>query len=397
MSMNLLKEVLVDMNKKKCLVVVIIVLIISSMCMFSEERGKQRYEVVLSSSDEVEYEVYEESVVVKGSWGSKAGEFGIAYAYVSKKENLIEPTDTFQDPVYPQSLAVDSRGNIYILDVVNNRIQKFSSDGKYILEIPVESFLGAKVIKREYEDFDEYKVEGLVKTLGINIVIDSQDNLYYYCVKREYDKDKHVMMAKSAEVWMFKDDKLVKRWEVPVSGDVWPEMILDPIDGLLWIRNAIIGNKPSQKDYEVKSKILYTQENKKELRKILFQQVQNNWESTSRFNSKLDVHGNEVILNFRFKDNTQLSIKLKGIKSEEDLLLIVKQSKVSERGDIFFPLPDKGIVKYNKDRKMFSIAPMYPLFWYIMDSNGNIYHRKQGIRITEKGIEVVRYERRTKK
>lgn len=209
------------MNSKKCLVIIIGVVVMSSISMFSEEKGKEVYEVELSSGV-VENEVYEERVVVRGRWGVGAGEFGIAYAYVSRNENLIEPIKPLQDPVYPKSLAVDSRGNIYILDVVNNRIQKFSNDGRYILEIPVESFIGAKVIKKEYKEFDEYKVEGLVKTLGVNIVIDSQDNLYYYCVKQEYDKDKGIMVAKKGEVWMFKDDKLVKRWEdsVPKKGYV---------------------------------------------------------------------------------------------------------------------------------------------------------------------------------
>lgn len=33
---------------------------------------------------------------------------------------------------YPSGVAVDSSGNVYVSDLHNNRIQKFTSDGKFI-------------------------------------------------------------------------------------------------------------------------------------------------------------------------------------------------------------------------------------------------------------------------
>jgi hypothetical protein len=244
----------------KWLWVVISIVVISSVCLFSEDK-KQNYEAVLSSSGGVEYEVYEETVVIRGKWGTGPGEFGIAYAYVSKVSNLIEPIGHLQDPIYPKSLAVDSKGNIYILDVVNNRIQKFSKDGKYLLSIPVESFVGAKVVKKEHKEFDEYRVEGLVKVLGINIVIDSQDNLYYYSVRQEYDIDKDIMVARSGEVWKFKNDKLEKRWEVPAHGGVYyqaPLGIFLEKDDSIWIFNIYEKGKKTENCYEVNENKIYT-------------------------------------------------------------------------------------------------------------------------------------------
>ena len=37
----------------------------------------------------------------------------------------------------PTGVAVDASGNVYVVDVVTNRVQKFTSDGAYILSMGV--------------------------------------------------------------------------------------------------------------------------------------------------------------------------------------------------------------------------------------------------------------------
>ncbi|NLH38988.1 MAG: hypothetical protein GX445_02875 [Elusimicrobia bacterium] len=164
---------------------------------------------------------YKPRVIIEGKWGDGPGEFG-TWGDIMNSE-MIE--------YQPNSLSVDSKGNIYILDLVNERIQKFDSNGKYLKSISVESFSGKRYeaettvmvdkdnpevsvppdhprridIKKKF-----IQVEPDFKTIGINIVIDSKDNLYYYLVRREYDKE-GAKTKETGEVWLFKDDKLVEK------------------------------------------------------------------------------------------------------------------------------------------------------------------------------------------
>jgi len=161
---------------------------------------------------EVVIEEYVPEVIIEGKWGSGEGEFG----------KQIDPYVERSGIVYqPGSLAVNSRGDIYILDTVNNRIQKFNKEGQYNESIKIDSFKGKlecweyKKIGAEHPvvtatperpegDF-EYITPNYSPTevLGINIVIDSEDNLYYYCIKGE-----------KGEVWRIKDDEVKEKWEV---------------------------------------------------------------------------------------------------------------------------------------------------------------------------------------
>ena len=156
------------------------------------------------NADNVPIEEYVPKVIIEGKWGSGPGEFGIASRF---------PLGHF-DQYKPNSLAVNSKGQVYVLDYVNNRIQKFDREGKYLISIPVE---GLKGILAGYcagdtcyeeppvpgQKFDR-PVMGDVETIGINIVIDSKDTLYYYLKRVKNGKE-------TGEVWEFKNDKLVKK------------------------------------------------------------------------------------------------------------------------------------------------------------------------------------------
>jgi len=215
-----------------------------------------------SSTDTVVTEEYVPKVIIEGKWGPGPGEFGSTNpGFVSEKA----PDIHFK----PSSLAVDSKGNIYILDPVNNRIQKFDENGKYIKSISVESHIGETVgylIKEpqgtsEPVSIDEkekkYKSAEIIcpiinpnKIRGINIVIDSQDNLYYYCVKRD-----------KGEVWQFKDDKLINKWDAPIGGSIGrgQGMVLDDKDDSVWIYNIQEkGKQQFDKSYEFKKRKVYS-------------------------------------------------------------------------------------------------------------------------------------------
>ncbi|OGS45973.1 MAG: hypothetical protein A2539_06565 [Elusimicrobia bacterium RIFOXYD2_FULL_34_15] len=183
--------------------ILVLVLFLNSMYLYSAELSEstETYKMILTpyATYPVMVEEYMPKVIVEGMWGTEHGEFGKS-----------EWGEQFYEP---QSMIVDSKGNIYILDTVNNRIQKFDSEGKYLLSIPVESFKGktkyfeGKPIENPYlkEKYLIYPIE----VYGINIVIDSNDNLYYYFERN-----------KKGEVWQFKDDKFIKKWEVEAGNSL---------------------------------------------------------------------------------------------------------------------------------------------------------------------------------
>jgi hypothetical protein len=171
------------------------------------------------SSDVPVYE-YVPKVIIRGKWGKKPGEFG--------REGEADVMD-----LKPESMAVDSKGNIYILDFVNNRIQKFDSEGRYLKSIEVDGLRGP-IYAWEFPYYNERMKEEIRRVKdgpekpkgipddelipyiwppevqGINIVIDSNDTLYYYLVRYEYDKEGN-KTKEIGEVWEFKDDKLVRK------------------------------------------------------------------------------------------------------------------------------------------------------------------------------------------
>lgn len=216
-----------------------------------------------------EVETYSPEILVEGGWGEEPGRFGVAWTYPNSLAN--ESPSGRIEPFYPLSIAVNSRGEVYILDPVNNRIQKFSNAGTYLLSLKVEAYAGpeapiwygqtpgddGKMIFDRVREKREGKL-GVdrwfpfydpITTRGINIVIDVQDTLYYYRGKHETKLKEGNPLRYSdptqprpyGEVQIFRDDALVKTVRVP---DV------DPIYGLRtdWAGNIWVGLG----DYEVR-------------------------------------------------------------------------------------------------------------------------------------------------
>ncbi len=65
-----------------------------------------------------------QQVIIKGSWGSGVGEFG---------------KDDVAAEIGPLSFTVDKEENIYILDQMNQRVQKFSHSGDFIASFQIEN------------------------------------------------------------------------------------------------------------------------------------------------------------------------------------------------------------------------------------------------------------------
>lgn len=50
----------------------------------------------------------------------------------------------------PTSITLDYKGNIYLLDAVNNRIKKFLSNGRFLRNIPISEFQLRKLFSRDF-------------------------------------------------------------------------------------------------------------------------------------------------------------------------------------------------------------------------------------------------------
>lgn len=111
------------------------------------------FEIVLAKS----LEQYVPEMLIEGKWGNKPGEFGM--------------TMWEGEGDYPKSFVVDSAGCIYILDHINNRIQKFDNSGKYETSISIESY--RRSTKKEIEESKE-----TWNKLGLDFPVVEADELY---------------------------------------------------------------------------------------------------------------------------------------------------------------------------------------------------------------------------
>ncbi len=185
-------------------------------------------EIVIDDIEKMGVPVYEyvSKVIIEGEMGTgetlEAGPGPYEFGFWS--DGRVNDPEILK----PSSMAVDTKGNIYILDAINNRIQKYDPDGKYIKSIIIEGFSGkrlnaetiltldSRTMRAAEDPFDPSSIEvkkKFVKVVhdykyrGINIVIDSEDNLYYYLIRNPWKKEE------KGEVWQFRDDVVVKKWE----------------------------------------------------------------------------------------------------------------------------------------------------------------------------------------
>lgn len=232
-------------------------------------------------------EEYVPKVVIEGKWGTGPGEFGVAWTYASDVNSPQEESGEIP-PILPSSLAINSKGDVYILDTVNNRIQKFNMEGKYLKSIEVESYNGKEqpiwygiiktsdgkhVLDRVVNKARQGNVVGVdrwfpfywpLTAKGINIVIDTKDTLYYYLKRIKTGKE-------IGEVWEFKNDTLVSKTEAPLGGsiNVGQGLVRDESDDSVWLFNIKDKSSNTIRSHEIKENKGYTSQQRKDKYKDL--------------------------------------------------------------------------------------------------------------------------------
>jgi len=233
----------------------------------------------------VPIEEYVPKVIIEGKWGTGPGEFGMASRF---------PLGYYEQYV-PTSLAVNSKGEIYILDIVNNRIQKFNDTGGFLLALQVE---GLKAELKGYcvgDTCDEEPppvglkydraVLGHTEVVGVNIVIDSGDTLYYYLKRTKDGKE-------SGEVWQFRNDKLISKTSKKNEGNSRQAMSAATYVDLKI--DADVKDSPGGKDFSAvdrkNRKISFQLESGEELygaRRVLYNEASKKWAVRVRKNGKI--------------------------------------------------------------------------------------------------------------
>jgi len=315
------------------------------------------------SNQSVITEEYVAKVIIEGKWGTNAGEFGQTFISLLSENSIV-----------PNSLAVNSKGDIYILDIANNRIQKFNKDGKYIKSISVPSWKGYKLYNWS-SDWSEWDILP-AEAEGKNIVIDSEDNLYYYFIKYRYKKQEEADRDKDGrvsyldlieekdmrshtewldnpeakgEVWLFKNDRLVRKWETNVMERFEPPP-----------------------DYEIEKQKLDKDREKviikfKDGRRMNFE-----YKQIDNENRKIQfIDKNGKVKEFQFKPNRKLK--------ENEKYFVSKEPEV-KNNRIFI---STGIFK-----RPFNYSD---LFTYVYDLEGNLLSIAKGIIFKENPIDSDRY------
>jgi len=144
---------------QKIVILIGFVLLLAGLCVFWILGDNESLVERDSFSEE-----YIPQVIVEGRWGPGPDEFGMA---------LFEG-----NPVFPNSLVVDGRGDIFVLDAFNNRIQQFDRKGKYLASIPIESY------RRSTDElgFD------FASVYVPRLLIDTAGSLYWRQERRNIDK-----------------------------------------------------------------------------------------------------------------------------------------------------------------------------------------------------------------
>ena len=174
---------------------------------------------------------FEPKEVLSVKWG--LGKEDIAQEYYTAAEAI-------QDEIRPD-YAINSKGEIYILDAFNNRIQKFNAQGSHEKSIPVYGRADKngktavrKTAEKYYTGANEAKADGVIYRVdreklyyyGRSIELDTLDNPYYLVQKGR----------NQWEVWKFSDDLLLwkKHVVVDVGLRVYDELNLSEEDGQVY-------------------------------------------------------------------------------------------------------------------------------------------------------------------
>ncbi len=88
--------------------------------------------VIKNKADQMQKQTYVSQVIIDAPWGEELGQFGI-----------YDPPEG-GPTVGPSTFSVTPEGDIYILDLMNGRVQKFGPDGRLLFVIPL-SRVGMKM------------------------------------------------------------------------------------------------------------------------------------------------------------------------------------------------------------------------------------------------------------
>ncbi len=273
---------------------------------------------------------YQSKTIITANWGRGDGEFGLQ---LEAEGNC------------PQALAIDNEGNVAILDLVNKRIQLFSSEGKWLRKFTFTS-----------RAFD-------VQCINDRFILLAP---YDYLIE-QYDRE----------------GKLIEKFNINPK--------IEMIDGLRTAGEKIFIQTVDQSQYDMSNKALLNQ--LQSLTRGFSTQIPD-----LRFQTRvIDTHhGHLLIENIKFGATQTITID-----SQDELGSIVfldmdKYVNIYLRKELFASdgKPYFEVDKMNKDGNLLSaiqidnrniVAPFKPV---TVDRNGNVYF----LEISSAGFSVIRWQ-----
>lgn len=187
------------------------------------------------------------------NWNEIGADEGEAY-FLDDGEKFY-PGSRFIDD--DRCFAVNSQGDIYLFDIVNNRIKKYDSEGKYLKSIPVKSWIGPVKYQPADKNYPAYTFVNPIEYIGRNITIDEDDNIYVYSWKN-MQTNKNYKPSSSIISKYSPDDKLIRTWETNVMGEFKVDLAFS------YITNSVSSNEFLIRIQLKDSKIIEKKFNKKD-------------------------------------------------------------------------------------------------------------------------------------
>jgi hypothetical protein len=145
------------------------------------------------------------SKVFNAGWGTEPGQIGIFRASSSEG---------------PHSLAVDSKGNIYIADTYNIRVNKYDDKGNFLFSFGTPGLADGQFAEKGY-------------IVGIrNIIADNEENIYVYDSPhnkgriQKFDKNGNFLFKFSG----WKGQEYVRDMWIDSKGNLYLSLIQQPVD-----------------------------------------------------------------------------------------------------------------------------------------------------------------------
>ena len=271
---------------KKGILFFVCLLFLNSLCLYSQ--GKDRIEIKVLKGEKV----------VFGKWGDKLGEFGIQW----------EDEKDFPYWGPENQPAIDKEGNIYIYDILNKKVSKFSNKGKFLHSFILneEHLQRLKMMKIKIDREENLYIGNLIFNKSLELV--KEINVDFACKRGPFilmgiSEGNHLLIKdvhNQIQYIVGRDGGILKRGE--------PHKIFTPINGKDYSVSSGQRKGPDRKDFILK---IYDSRSRNKLQESVFlleDSLISNVKPQRLIPIKVSKSGNIIVVGMRRKGNCDFFI-----------------------------------------------------------------------------------------